>query len=126
MDGISSAQFEDNLPKLVKVEQVSDGWIKKYVLTYEKPDGSLYTYESASRKSLEAYRDELLNNAQSSSGYCGQNESQTALASTLETRIKNCDAVCIVPELPDGSYLMIKEFRYPINGVFVAFPRRTY
>lgn len=49
MDGISSAQFEDNLPKLVKVEQVSDGWIKKYVLTYEKPDGSLYTYESASR-----------------------------------------------------------------------------
>ena len=27
-----------------------------------------------------------------------------------------------MPELPDGSYLMIKEFRYPINGVFAAFP----
>lgn len=122
MDVISPAQFEDNLPKLVKVEQVSNGWIKKYILTYEKPNGSLYTYESASRKPLEAYQDELLSNAQSSSNRHNQNKSQAALASTLETRIKNCDAVCIVPELPDGSYLMIKEFRYPVNGVFAAFP----
>lgn len=122
MNAISPAHFEDNLPELVKIEQVSDGWIKKYILTYEKPDGSLYTYESTSRKPLEAYRNELLCNAQSSSNRHDQNESQATLASTLETRIKNCDAVCIVPELPDGSYLMIKEFRYPVNGVFVAFP----
>lgn len=122
MNAISPARFEDNLPELVKIEQVSDGWIKKYILTYEKPDGSLYTYESTSRKPLEAYRNELLCNAQSSSNHHDQNESQATLASTLETRIKNCDAVCIVPELPDGSYLMIKEFRYPVNGVFAAFP----
>ena len=122
MNAISPAHFEDNLPELVKIEQVSDGWIKKYILTYEKPDGSLYTYESTSRKPLEAYRNELLCNAQSSSNRHDQNESQATLASTLETRIKNCDAVCIVPELPDGSYLMIKEFRYPVNGVFAAFP----
>lgn len=121
MNAISPAQFEDNLPKLIKVEQVSDGWIKKYILTYEKPNGSLYTYESTSRKPLEAYQDELLNNARSGSDL-HQIESQAALAPTLETRIKNCDAVCIVPELPDGSYLMIKEFRYPVNGVFAAFP----
>lgn len=122
MNAISPAHFEDNLPELAKIEQVSDGWIKKYILTYEKPDGSLYTYESTSRKPLEAYRNELLCNAQSSSNRHDQNESQATLASTLETRIKNCDAVCIVPELPDGSYLMIKEFRYPVNGVFAAFP----
>lgn len=122
MNAISPAHFEDNLPELVKIEQVSDGWIKKYILTYEKPDGSLYTYESTSRKPLEAYRNELLCNAQSSSNRHDQNESQATLASTLETRIKNCDAVCIVPKLPDGSYLMIKEFRYPVNGVFAAFP----
>lgn len=122
MNAISPAHFEDNLPELVKIEQVSDGWIKKYILTYEKPDGSLYTYESTSRKPLEVYRNELLCNAQSSSNRHDQNESQATLASTLETRIKNCDAVCIVPELPDGSYLMIKEFRYPVNGVFAAFP----
>lgn len=122
MNAISPAHFEDNLPELVKIEQVSDGWIKKYILAYEKPDGSLYTYESTSRKPLEAYRNELLCNAQSSSNRHDQNESQATLASTLETRIKNCDAVCIVPELPDGSYLMIKEFRYPVNGVFAAFP----
>lgn len=121
MYATSPAQFEDNLPKLIKVEQVSDGWIKKYILTYEKPNGSLYTYESASRKPLEAYQDELLSNARSGCDL-HQIESQAALASTLETRIKNCDAVCIVPELPDGSFLMIKEFRYPVNGVFVAFP----
>ena len=122
MDAISPAQFEDNLPKLIKVDQVSDGWIKKYILTYKKPDGSLYTYESASRKSRESYQAELLSNAQSHSDSHYQNESQAALTSTLHERIKNCDAVCIVPELPDGSYLMIKEFRYPINGVFAAFP----
>lgn len=122
MNAISPAHFEDNLPGLVKIEQVSDGWIKKYILTYEKPDGSFYTYESTSRKPLETYRNELLCNAQSSSNRHDQNESQATLASTLETRIKNCDAVCIVPELPDGSYLMIKEFRYPVNGVFAAFP----
>ena len=36
MNAISPAHFEDNLPELVKIEQVSDGWIKKYILTYEK------------------------------------------------------------------------------------------
>ena len=36
-------------PKFQSIEQVSDGWIKKYILTYQKPDGTLYTYESASR-----------------------------------------------------------------------------
>ena len=52
-----------NLPQLLDIEQVSDGWIKKYLLKYRKPDGSLYTYESTSRKSKEAYLEELNYNA---------------------------------------------------------------
>ena len=50
----------NNLPKFIDLEQVSDGWIKKYILHYRKPDGTPYSYESSSRKSLEAYRTELL------------------------------------------------------------------
>ena len=46
-------------PQLKHIEQVSDGWIKKYILTYVLPDGSDYIYEAASRKGLEAYRAEL-------------------------------------------------------------------
>ncbi|WP_224767820.1 hypothetical protein [Gordonibacter urolithinfaciens] len=46
-------------PTLAGLRQVSDGWIKKYVLTYTMPDGSAYEYESASRKGPEAYRAEL-------------------------------------------------------------------
>ena len=46
------------VPQLSNIRQVSDGWIKKYVLAYTMPDGSTYEYESASRKSLDAYRAE--------------------------------------------------------------------
>ena len=43
-------------PQLEHIEQVSDGWVKKYVLTYRMPDGTQHVYESASRKNLPAYR----------------------------------------------------------------------
>ena len=43
---------ETAIPQLADIRQVSDGWIKKYVLTYTLPDGSTYEYESASRKSI--------------------------------------------------------------------------
>ena len=39
------------VPQLSNIRQVSDGWIKKYMLAYTMPDGSTYEYESASRKS---------------------------------------------------------------------------
>ena len=90
------------VPRLAGVRLVSDGWIKKYVLEYTMPDGSSYEYESVSRKGLEAYRAELERHA--------RGEAPTV------------DAVCIVPELPDGSLLMIREFRYPLNSWCVAFP----
>lgn len=89
-------------PTLQSVEQVSDGWLKKYLLTYQLPDGTLHTYESASRKGLDAYRAEL-----------------EALA---QGKRPVPDAVCIVPILPDDSLLLIREFRYPINAWCIAFP----
>lgn len=90
------------VPQLKEVRLVSDGWIKKYVLEYVLPDGTIYEYESVSRKGPDAYRIELERNA-------------SGLAPTS-------DAACIVPELPDGSLLMVREFRYPLNSWCVAFP----
>lgn len=81
---------------------VSDGWVKKYVLVYRMPDGRRYEYESISRKPLERYWAQLEANAR------GERP--------------QCDAVCIVPELPDGSLVLIREFRYPLNAYCVAFP----
>ena len=90
------------IPQLADIRQVSDGWIKKYVLTYTMPDGSSYEYESASRKSLEDYRAELEANA------AGQPSP--------------ADAVSIVPRTPDGNLVLIREFRYPLNSWCIAFP----
>ena len=78
----TSNTSETAIPRLVGIRQVSDGWIKKYVLAYAMPDGSTYEYESASRKSIDAYRAELEGNA--------RGEQPIA------------DAVCIVPQAPDG------------------------
>ena len=90
------------VPQLSNIRQVSDGWIKKYMLAYTMPDGSTYEYESASRKSLEAYRAELEGNAVG--------------------RACAADAVCIVPQTATGELLLIREFRYPLNSWCIAFP----
>ncbi|MEE8722274.1 MAG: NUDIX hydrolase [Eggerthellaceae bacterium] len=51
-------------PQLVKLEQVSDGWIKKYIMTFHLPNGHTQVYESVSRKGIDDYRAELARNAQ--------------------------------------------------------------
>ena len=71
-------------PTLAGLRQVSDGWIKKYVL------------------GPEAYRAELEAHARGESAAS--------------------DAVCIVPQTPDGRLLLIREFRYPLNSWCIAFP----
>ena len=90
------------VPQLIDVELVHDGWIKKYVLSYQLPNGETLRYESISRKDPAAYREELECNAQG--------------------RRCAADAVCAVPILPDGSVLLIREFRYPLNSWTIAFP----
>lgn len=89
------------VPVFKDIRLVSSGWINKYILTYELPDGSSYEYESTSRKSLADYR--------------------AVLEADVREKEKP-DGVCIVPILPDGSVLMIREFRYAINAWIVTFP----
>lgn len=62
-DGQMDAATTRGIPQLKNIEQVSEGWINKYILTYELPDGTDYVYESTSRKKLESYRTGLLANA---------------------------------------------------------------
>lgn len=89
-------------PEFIDLELQADGWIKKYVLRYRLPDGTEYRYDSASRKGPDAYRAELEAN--------GRGEAPHA------------DAVCVVPQTPHGSLVLIKEFRYPLNSWCIAFP----
>lgn len=90
-------------PRLERVEQASQGWVNKYLLTYRLPDGSEYAYEAASReRSPEEY--------------------ETALRRVGAGAPVQAEAVCMVPQLPDGRVLLIREFRYPVNAWVVAFP----
>lgn len=88
-------------PKLLSIDQVSDGWLKKYVMHYRLPDGSVKDYESVSRKGKDAYLAEL------------QRPAGTA---------PHADAVSIVATTDDDEILLIKEFRYPLNAWCMAFP----
>lgn len=89
-------------PALESVETVSTGWINKYHLHYTLPDGRPYTYEGVSRKGPDRYA--------------------TALEALGSTGAPDPDAVCIVPLLPDGSVLLEREFRYPLNSWCVSLP----
>ena len=96
------ATITNTIPQLKAIKQVSGGWINKYILTYTLPDGSDYEYESTSRKKLEDYRAELLANARGEA--------------------PRVDAVCIVGETREGTLLMEREFRYPLNSWCISFP----
>lgn len=89
-------------PALASIETVSTGWINKYLLHYTLPDGSPYVYEGVSRKGPERY--------------------EAALAALGASEAPVPDAVCIVPVLPDGSVLLEREFRYPLNSWCISLP----
>lgn len=108
MDAGSTASAEESgaplppTPALESVETVSTGWINKYHLHYTLPDGRPYTYEGVSRKGPARY--------------------EAALKTLRSTGAPDPDAVCIVPLLPDGSVLLEREFRYPLNSWCVSLP----
>lgn len=97
-----AAPVHRETPELIGIEQVSEGWINTYILKYRLPDGRSFEYEAASRKKLESF--------------CA------TLAYNAEGKAVSPDAVCIVPVLADGSVLLIREFRYPLNAWCIAFP----
>lgn len=86
-------------PQLESIEQVSGGWINKYILHYRMPDGTEHVYEAVSRIGLPDYETRLRTH-----------EAQSP------------DAVCIVAITPRDTVVMIREFRYPLNSWCVAFP----
>lgn len=90
-------------PKLLNIEQIASGWVNKYVLTYEMPDGRPHNYECASRKPIDAFR----------AGLEARGAGKTDAAP---------DAVCIVARTPRDTLVMIREFRYPLNSWCIAFP----
>ena len=92
---------DNKFPKLLDVEQVSSGWINKYILKFRLLDGRDYQYEAVSRKPLDVYKAEL--------------ETQGPVDPQV-------DAVCIVGYTAEGSFLLIKEFRFPMNRECIAFP----
>ena len=53
-EDVCAASFDEaaGLPELLDIEQVSDGWIKKYILTYRLPNGRELKYDVVSRKAL--------------------------------------------------------------------------
>ena len=87
-------------PKLKSIELLSDGWLKKYLMKYDLPNGQVKTYDSISRKSPDAYLAELQRGE----------------------RPPYIDAVSIVATTDDDEILLIKEFRYPLNSWCIAFP----
>jgi len=90
-------------PKLLNIEQIASGWVNKYVLTYEMPDGRPHNYECASRKPIDTFR--------------------AGLEARGEGKIDTApDAVCIVARTPRDTLVMIREFRYPLNSWCIAFP----
>lgn len=90
-------------PVLETIEQVADGWIKKYIVKYRMPDGSEHPYEVASRKGPEEFR-ALLE------------------AYGAGKRPASADAVCICARTPRDTLVMIREFRYPLNSWCLALP----
>ena len=101
-------------PKLVDIEQQTDGWVKKYVLKYEMPEGTMHDYNCATRRPVDEFRAGLERNARVSravmDGLQAPDEPFTP------------DAVCIVAKTPRDTLVMIREFRYPLNSWCVAFP----
>ena len=106
-------------PKLVSIEQVCDGWVKKHLLTYELPDGQLYEYHCATRRNAEDFREELERNAKVS-----ERVMQAIHAGEQPPSVPafTPDAVCIVARTPRDTLVMEREFRYPLNSWCIACP----
>ena len=119
-------------PQLKNIEQVSEGWVNKYVLTYVLPDGTDYQYEAVSRKGLDAYRAELerlgkRSDAAIAAVDAGAEdfgasvlEEAEGVANLAEKRV--ADAVSIVPVTRRNELVLIREFRYPLNSWVVGLP----
>ncbi len=106
-------------PRLEAIEQQADGWVKKYVLTYRLPDGTLYPYHCATRRGPEEFEAELMRNAEASAKAMKAIRTGDTMPAVAQF---TPDAVCIVARTPRDTLVMQREFRYPLNSWCVAFP----
>lgn len=109
-------------PKLVKITQEADGWVKKFVLTYELADGRLFDYHCATRRTLEEYQAELEQNGQASAAIMEAIEAGLPQPDILAAPQGTPDAVCIIARTPRDTLVMQREFRYPLNSWCTSFP----
>ena len=91
-------------PRLMKADLLSPGWLNKFDLHFELPDGSVHTYETVSRKKDAVYRAAL------------------DAAAAGEDVAGDGDAVCIVGVTRAGAFVLTREFRCPVNAWTIAFP----
>ncbi len=114
---MTAKETANETPQLESVEQVSEGWINKYILHYRMPDGNKHVYEAVSRKGKADYEARL--RAAEASNATGTSDAATSAGNRTTT---TPDAVCIVACTPRDSVVMIREFRYPLNSWCMAFP----
>ena len=87
----------ENKKKLIEVIPVSEGWLNKYIFSYELDDGSTYSYEVISREKINSVED----------------------AKRIATKD---NAVTIIPFTEDGHLVLTKEYHYPVNDYIWEFP----
>ena len=133
-------------PVLKSMRKEADGWVKKYVLTYELPDGTLHEYHCATRREESDYIEELERNGQLSRTVISELHRTVRPDGTFEDDVEDAndtfpaqsegnlaeanedahpftpDAVCIVARTPRDTLVMEREFRYPLNSWVVALP----
>ena len=109
-------------PTLIDITQEADGWVKKYVLTYELADGRLFNYHCATRRSLDDFKAELEQNGQASKEIMDAIEAGQPAPDIPPAPQNAPDAVCIVARTPRDTLVMEREFRYPLNSWCTAFP----
>ena len=79
---------------LQSIRKDADGFLKKYTLRYDLGNGDTYDWEMVSPREIKTAND----------------------IATSPT------AVEVIGRFPNGDFLMIKEFRYPVNRFCYSFP----
>ena len=82
------------MKRLLSVRKQADGFLKKYILTYDLGNGQTYDWEMVSPREI----------------------------TKAEDLVHGPNAVELIAHFPNGDLLMQREFRYPANRFCYSFP----
>jgi len=99
-------------PILKSMRKEADGWVKKYVLTYELPDGSLHEYHCATRREEDDYIAELERNGQLSRTIMGELHRTVGPDGVFEDDAEAADA----PLAQSGEHDVLEDNVAELNG----------